>query len=128
METILPIRVGNKIRKVREIKGFTQEYVASQLNLSQTYYSKIERDDIKEMTVDRLERIAKILEVVPGDILNFDEQQVFISTFANHSGSRESNMTWINNLLEREREQYEARIKQLEKEVNFLQEMLRNKQ
>lgn len=34
---------GDKIRKVREIRGFSQEFMSEKLNLSQRAYSKIER-------------------------------------------------------------------------------------
>ena len=71
------------------------------------------------MTVARLEKIAKVLEVTPGDILNFDEKQVFNSTFNNHAGNQGDNIVWIKTSFEREREQYEARIKHLEETVDW---------
>ena len=70
MEKSLLMHVGIKIRKLRELKGYSQEYVASQLGMVQTNYSKIERGETKDMTVKRLEEIAKVLEVTPATILN----------------------------------------------------------
>ena len=40
-------RLGGKIRQIRELKGFTQDYLATQLGISQRAYSKLERDEIK---------------------------------------------------------------------------------
>ena len=34
--------IGINIRKIRELKGLSQEYMASQLSLSQRAYSKLE--------------------------------------------------------------------------------------
>ena len=34
--------IGDKIRKVRELKGFTQDFMAGKLEMSQRAYSKIE--------------------------------------------------------------------------------------
>ena len=40
-------KLGQKIRMVRELKGFSQEYMAHALGLSQRGYSKLERDETK---------------------------------------------------------------------------------
>ena len=135
MEKSLLMEIGTKVRKLRELKGYSQEYVAAQLNMVQTNYSKVERGETKDMTVKRLEEIAKVLEVDPGTILNFDDKQVFDSTFNNQSGNQGDNIVWIKNSFEKVKEQYEARIKELKEEsvflkeeVAFLREMCKNKQ
>jgi transcriptional regulator with XRE-family HTH domain len=51
----------HKIRKLRESKDFSQEYMADQLGMSQGNYAKIESGKIKLGTV-RLKKIAAILE------------------------------------------------------------------
>ena len=125
MEKSLLMHIGTKIRKLRELKGYSQEYVASQLGMVQTNYSKIERGETKDMTVKRLEEIAKVLEVTPATILSFDEKQVFNSTFNNQSGSYGGNIMYIQESFNREREQYEARLKHQDEEIAFLREMCR---
>lgn len=65
--------IGDKIRKVREIKGLKQEWVAGQLGLSVTAYGNLERGE-SQVTVERLEEIAKILEVDAMDIMGLAEQ------------------------------------------------------
>ncbi|HUC81763.1 MAG TPA: helix-turn-helix transcriptional regulator [Flavisolibacter sp.] len=67
------MNIGDKIRKVRELKGLKQEYVAGQLGLSVTAYGNIERND-SSLTFERLEQIAAVLEVTVQDILNIPEQ------------------------------------------------------
>lgn len=77
--------IGEKIRKIREMKGYSQEYMATCLNMSQNNYSRIELDQNK-LNLDRLEEIAKILEVETSDILNFDEKYFFSSVSHNQTG------------------------------------------
>lgn len=61
--------VASNIRKVREQRNYTQEYLAAKLNISQNAYSKIELGYTK-ITVERLFYIAIILEVDPIDLIN----------------------------------------------------------
>ena len=63
--------VSKNIRKYRDLKGFSQEYMAEQMNLTQSAYAKIENTETK-LTIDRLNEISKILEV---DIANLLEQK-----------------------------------------------------
>ncbi|MBX7262842.1 MAG: helix-turn-helix domain-containing protein, partial [Chitinophagaceae bacterium] len=51
--------VGNKIKIIREIKNYTQEYMASELNISQNAYSRIELNKTK-LTTALAEKIADI--------------------------------------------------------------------
>ena len=72
MKDMLNLRVKNvaaNIRKIREYRNYTQEYLAAKLKISQNAYSKIELGYTK-ITIERLFRIADILEVNSIDILN----------------------------------------------------------
>ncbi|MCF6348896.1 MAG: helix-turn-helix domain-containing protein [Flavobacteriaceae bacterium] len=51
-----------KIRIVRFSKGYSQSYMAEQLDIIQRAYSKIECGHTN-LAVDRLKAIAKVLEV-----------------------------------------------------------------
>jgi transcriptional regulator with XRE-family HTH domain len=70
------LKIGSKIKKLRELKNYTQEYMAHQLHLSVNGYGKIERNDV-DVTIGRLEEIAKILETDVMQILAFDEKMIF---------------------------------------------------
>ena len=63
--------VAINIRKIRESKDFTQDYLAMKLAISQNAYSKIELGYTK-ITVERLFQIAQILEVDPVYLINAD--------------------------------------------------------
>lgn len=67
------MHIGDKIRKVRELKGYKQEYVADQLGMSVTAYGNLERGD-SSPSFDRLEEISKVLDVAVQDILNIPEE------------------------------------------------------
>lgn len=70
------MKIGHKIKKIREIKGFTREYMAAQLEMSVSNYGKLERDEIP-ITLEKLQLISESLDVNYLDILSFDEKQVF---------------------------------------------------
>lgn len=76
------------IKKFRELKNLTRDELATQLDMSLSGYSKLERGDV-ELSVKRLYQIATILEISPSQILNFDASQVFnISNNQNvHAGN-----------------------------------------
>jgi transcriptional regulator with XRE-family HTH domain len=77
--------IGDKIRKVREIKGLKQEWVAGQLGLSVTAYGNLERGDAG-VTVERLEEIAKVLEVNALEIMGLSDH-IVTQHFNNGAGS-----------------------------------------
>jgi transcriptional regulator with XRE-family HTH domain len=68
-------KIGTKIRKLREQKEFTQEYVAKKLDMTTAGYSKIERE-VSGINMDKLSKIAKILDFEVRQILDFDEKAV----------------------------------------------------
>jgi transcriptional regulator with XRE-family HTH domain len=51
-----------RIRKMRESKGYSQEYMAYKLGISQSAYCKIENDD-KKVNFENIDRITEVLEV-----------------------------------------------------------------
>lgn len=59
------------IRKRREERNYTQEYLAYKLNISQNAYSKIELGYTK-ITVERLFQIAEVLEMSAVGLLDGD--------------------------------------------------------
>lgn len=62
--------VKENIKNIRELKNYTQEYMAERLNISQAAYSKIEKGKT-EITLLKLEEIASVFEITIEDILRF---------------------------------------------------------
>lgn len=50
--------VGNKIRKTREERGITQEFMAMELEVSQSNYGRLEKDDSR-LTVPKLIKLQR---------------------------------------------------------------------
>ncbi len=67
--------IAAAIRKEREQKNYTQEYLAYKLNISQNAYSKIELGYTK-ITVERLFQIGDVLEISAGELLDADSDEV----------------------------------------------------
>jgi transcriptional regulator with XRE-family HTH domain len=61
------------IKAIRKQKGVSQEYLAYLLGIDYSTYGKIERGAIS-LTVDRLEKIAAILEVTVEDIFKWKSE------------------------------------------------------
>ena len=100
-----------KIKQIRELKNFTQEYVAQQLGLSTRAYSKIETGET-QLTINRLNEISAILEVPPMEVLGFDDKKVFN---INHSTGNNG----YNNIMYPEKliQQYEETIQALKEQI-----------
>ncbi len=62
---------GHVIKKYRELRNYSQKYVASKMGMSQNAYSKIE-NNITQLTVHHVKELAKILEVSITDLLRDD--------------------------------------------------------
>lgn len=81
--------IRNKIKSIRELKNYTQEYMAEQLGVTQAGYSKIEKGKTI-LSYVKLVEIARILEVSVEDIISFDSQRYFSSfnkVIGNNNGS-----------------------------------------
>jgi transcriptional regulator with XRE-family HTH domain len=111
--------IGVNIKKLRELKNFTQAYMAEQLGLSVSGYGKIERDET-EVTINRLKEIARILEVEEQTILGFNENIVFNMS---HNNTAHANGIVQNQQIVQD-EGWKKAIETLENENTHLKEML----
>lgn len=68
--------LSSNIKKCRELKNFTREHLAAELDMSLSGYSKIERGEI-DLTVSKLQKIANVLQVSVSEILDFDANSIF---------------------------------------------------
>lgn len=65
----------SNIRKIREFRNYTQNYLAAKLDISQNAYSKIELG-YSSITLNRLIEISDILEVDLMDIISPDANNI----------------------------------------------------
>lgn len=59
-------QVAQNLRRMRHLKGMSQEELAAQAGLYRTYVGHLERE-VHSPTVDMLEKLAEILEIAPTD-------------------------------------------------------------
>jgi transcriptional regulator with XRE-family HTH domain len=69
-------KVFQNIKKIRELKNLTREFVAGELGMSTSGYGKIERGEV-DLNVSKLFEIAKILDVPVSFIFKFDVDTLF---------------------------------------------------
>lgn len=103
------LNLGENIKKLRELKNFTQQYLADELGLSLSGYGKIERNQT-ELSINRLYKICEVLEVDLHTLLSFDGKELFkpaISKNGVHSqaNSSHSNNDWQSELIEKYKEE-----------------------
>ena len=68
--------IVTNIRKVREFRNYTQDYLAAKLQISQNAYSKIELG-YSSITLTRLIQIAEILQIEIVDIVSSTGEDIF---------------------------------------------------
>jgi len=77
--------IGFKIRKIRELKNYTQAYMADQLGIARESYGRLENGE-SAMKLDVLEQIANVFQVKIEDIINLDTNTVYYH-INNNSGT-----------------------------------------
>lgn len=115
--------LGTNIKRFRELKNITRETMASEMDMSLSGYSKIERNEV-DLSISRVQKIAQILGVDISQILSFDASQVFNlsgNTTVQASGAKAEQMNFYSDGY---KDKY---IKLLEEEVARLKALLEKK-
>ena len=69
--------IALKIRKLREIHGYPQEYVAFQLGVSQAAYSKKETGRT-ELSLTVLQQVSQLYNISLMDLINLNMQDLIV--------------------------------------------------
>lgn len=117
--------VHEKIRLVRQLKGWSQEDAASKLGMSPNGYGSIERGET-DVNLSRLEQIAQMFGIKLSDLLELNEKNVF-----NLAGEHNNQSNWhIGSCspeflqLKTELEKEQAVNAQKDKEIEYLKEII----
>jgi transcriptional regulator with XRE-family HTH domain len=105
--------IGERIRKMREDRNISQEKMALELNLTQSNYGRLEKDD-KRLTVPKLQKISEVLKVSVSFLFNEQVSKVI------HQHDNENPSAYnVENLYQNNKEisdklieQYEFRLKE----------------
>lgn len=78
--------IALKLRKLREIHGYPQEYVAYQLGVSQAAYSKKETGRT-ELSLRVLEQVAMLYKISLVDLITLTLHELMIMAVCQTSGT-----------------------------------------
>lgn len=112
--------IGNKIRRLRENKGFSQEEMAERLSISRSAYGRIENGETNSW-VNHIEKLSKELEIKPEELFTSSDNlyQTNTDSSAVQNNTHNDTHITINHLSEKVIELYEERIAELKEQVEF---------
>lgn len=116
------MKLHEKIRFLRAFKGLNQEQMAEKLNLSPNAYSKVEQGKT-DITPERLQKIAEILDMKAEDIKSFEEK-LMLNKIEGGTNTNFVNGISLTESFEKERDSYKAHIADLQKQVSTQAEMI----
>lgn len=107
--------IGQRIKNLREEKGITQETMALHLDVTQSNYGRLEKDD-RRLNVVKLLKIVRILDVNICYLFNETAN-------AENNGTFSSSNKEVYDILV---ESLTAEIQHLKDEISFLRVMVRS--
>lgn len=107
--------VGVKIKKVREDKGLSQEYLANCLDITQSNYCRLEKDDSR-LNIPKLMKIAEVLEVSVSYLLGERATNVI-----QQSHNETANAYNVETIINSDKDH----IQTLKSEIAFLRDLLK---
>lgn len=114
--------LGPKLRTLRKIHGFKQEYVGNLLGLSQTGYSKIEVGEV-DLTLKHLEKLADLYNTTPDKLLSADNMMVSIETVNNN----DQGIVVNHGPIHHNHDQLNVRLQNLEDKITSLLQIIAQK-
>lgn len=103
-----------KIRKLRDSLGYSQEFVAAKMGIAQNTYSKIESGQ-SPLTIERAKKLGEIFDVEPDFFFSDD------SGIVNHNHGNDYKFI-INpeTYIENQKELFEMLIKEKDEQILYL--------
>lgn len=118
------MKVCEKIKRLRQERGWSQEEIANKLSMSTNAYGCIERGDT-DVSLSRLEEISAVFEI---DIVDFFDKKTGVFNFG---GTQNNQQNWcsVHQSIDYLKIQTELEKQQLlnsekDKEINYLKEII----
>lgn len=108
---------GLKLRMVREMRGLSQENMATKLGIAQNTYSQYETNHTK-IKAETLQKIAEVLEVSPMDLMSP------IPAVINFEQNNGNVIGHVDNLFTSQKELYEQMLTSKDEEIARLTKMV----
>ena len=112
-------RLGQKIKKLRELKNITPNQIAEELGVSLNDYAKMEAGEA-EVSYNKLNRIADLFGIGIDEITTFNEQLVFNIM---HNQTANGYVVY-KGFPESEKQYYEEKIRNLQNEITNLKNLM----
>lgn len=109
--------ISENIRFLRESKGFSQDFVAKKLKVTQQAYSQMEKNP-DSMTLTRLRDLSKILDLELITLLG--EENIYLQQNYNQKGGQAATKIVFNGSGDLNKDLYERLISELKDEILFL--------
>lgn len=119
------IRIGSKLKLLREFRKLTQAEVADKLNISPTAYSRIELNQSK-LGIEQAQVLAEILNVSLPDLIS--QENPIITFNYQDSVKVENSPGYINHRYENSRDALDLMMKAKDNEIASLKDQVKHLQ
>ena len=113
-------KIGREIRSVREAKGYSQEYVAEMLDMSQSSYANMESGK-STLSVDRLIRVCKILHINIHSLLDLESINLPLDGSVDEMEEKNSGV-----ITHEVKVLYGELISEMRSEIDFLRSLIKH--
>ncbi len=109
--------LGENVRKIRELKGFSQQNLADEIKVDQKTISRIEKGDLSPK-FETLVAISKALGVSLSQLLSFNENLIFNNYSQYQQGGQF--VAYNNNEIEKVENLYKQLLKEKDEVIELL--------
>lgn len=111
------MEVGGNIKKVRELRNYSQKALANEINVSQKQISRIENNDVSP-TMEQVFKICNFLNVTIQELLDFTENNIFNNINTQQQGGEF--VVYNNTEIEQIKSLYERLLKEKDEVIAVL--------
>lgn len=121
------MEIYEKIRTLRELNKWSQEYMAEKLGMTAGGYARIERGEV-QLTINRLEQLAKIFQIDMWELLQPSRNGIIFQINEGDSGG-DISLSASTNFMELELLKQELKFQkelliQKDKEIELLKKVI----
>lgn len=117
------MNVSDKIRFMRQLKGWSQEQMAEKLEMSPNGYANIERGET-DVRLSRLEQIAEIFGIGLTELMSFGERSILYYCGDNNTINNLQTLNASPETLLMELQKHQILLQEKDKEIKYLKEII----
>ncbi len=117
------MKINEKIKFIRELKGWSQEEMAEKLHMSMGAYSNIERGETN-IQFSRLQQISKILSMTISELTDLEDKNIQIVYENNGENQHQIMFNLSDGELQKTIIQQQKEISYLKQEIAYLKEII----